>query len=33
MGLYPFPLSVLLVLYEGPQIRVNKFPDLANRLL
>ena len=30
---HPFPLPVLLVLYEGPQIRVNKFLDLVNRLL
>ena len=30
---YPLPLSILLILYEGPQIHVNEFPDLVNRML
>ena len=30
---HPFPLSIFLVFYQGPQIRVDEFPNLGNRAL
>ena len=33
MVTYPFSLTILFVLYEGAQIRVNQLLDLVNRVL